>query len=582
MLLSMRMKFWTLIATLLFAVPMAWAAKSPKAQETSDFALLDYRGKEHRLRRTDAKAVVLFFTATGCPVAEQSFARLKALQKKYDRQGVRTWLVDSNTADDRQALAKQVQQFQLQTLPLLQDETQGVAAMLGVKRTGTIVAIETEGWTVFYRGAIDDQMVEGAQKPEATSHYLAEALDQYLAGKPVEKPATVARGCIITFAKEPVDYGRQVAPILVSKCVGCHSPGNIGPFAMTNYARVHAVADMIQEVVLARRMPPWQPDRRHGSFVNEANLTVAESQTLLRWIEQGAPRGEGTDPLATAVVPHVEWPLGQPDAVVALPSVEEIPATGVFDYRHIKAKAPFTEDVWVKGVVARPGNNRVVHHIIVRVREAGQREDNPDDAFLIGWAPGSPDMFFPENTGKLIKKGSVLDFEMHYTASGKPETDQSSIGLYLQKEKPQLILKTHAAYNFDFQLEPRQKSINAHATYVFRRDSLLYDLSPHMHLRGAWFKFEALYPSGKREVLLSVPHYDFAWQHNYRLTEPKRMPAGTWILATGGFNNSATNPYNPDPDIHVHWGDQSFDEMFIGFMGVAELPREKTLGANVK
>jgi peroxiredoxin len=570
------MKLWLLIVLMALA-PFAEAARQPAVEETPDFALLDARGKEYRLRRTNAKVVVVFFTQNGCPVAEQSIEKLKALQKRYDPSGVRFWLVNSNPADDRKALQQQVQRFNLTMLPMLQDETQGVAALLGAKRTATAVAIETKNWSVIYRGAIDDQMVEGAQKPQPTANYLADALDMHISGKKGEIASAPARGCIISIDKEPISYAKQVAPILESKCFNCHSEGNIGPFAMTNYARVKAMSDMIQEVVLARRMPPWQPDRHHGKFTSDAALSVDETRLLLRWLESGAPRGEGPDPLETAKVAHTEWPLGEPDAQVALPKVEEIPATGILDYRHIKVQVPFTEDVWVKGVVARPDNKRVVHHIIVRVREPGQRDDNPDDAFLIGWAPGSPDMFFPENTGKRIKKGSTLDFEMHYTVSGKPEKDQSKIALYFHKEKPALVLKTHAAYNFEFEIPPHDPDSNAHATYVFKNDSTLYDLSPHMHLRGSWFKFEALYPNGKKETLLNVPHYDFAWQHNYRLKEPKRMPAGTWILCSGGFNNSSMNPHNPDPSSHIHWGEQSFDEMFIGFMSVAELPREKVV-----
>jgi peroxiredoxin len=572
------MKFWPLLLLAILIAP-AHAAKHPSADETPDFALLDYTGREYRLHRTPAKVVVLFFSANGCPVAEQSFEKLVKLQKQFDREGVEFWLVDSNTADDRETLAKQVQRFKLLTLPLLQDETQGVAAMLGVKRTATAVAIETKNWTVIYRGALDDQLSEGATKPGATENYLRAALEEFVAGKKITTSDTPAHGCIISFDKEPISYAAQVAPVLQNKCFTCHSPGNIGSFAMTNYTRVKAMSDMIQEVVLNRRMPPWQPDRLHGSFEHDSNLTVAEARTLLRWIEQGAQRGEGEDPLATAVAVHQDWPLGEPDALISLPKAEEIAATGIFDYRHIKVKIPFTEDVWVRGVAVRPDNRRVVHHIIVRVREPGQREDNPDDAFLVGWAPGSPDMFFPTNTGKRIKKGSTLDFEMHYTASGKPETDQSKIAVYLTKEKPQLVLKTRAAYNFQLDVPPGASREMATATYVFKRDSMLYDLSPHMHLRGSWFKFEALYPTGEKETLLSVPRYDFNWQHNYRLKEPKRMPAGTWILCTGGYDNSAKNPHNPDPNIHIHWGDQSFDEMFIGFMGIAELPKEKSLSA---
>jgi peroxiredoxin len=287
------MKFGWLIIVAILCGPISYAAKRLSVEETPDFALLDFRGKEFRLRRADAKVVVLFFTATGCPVAEQSFERLKALQKKYDRNGVRVCLVDSNTADDRAALEKQVQQFKLLTLPLLQDETQGVAEMLGVKRTATVVAIETEHWSVFYRGALDDKMVEGAQKPAATVNYLADALDAFLAGKKVAAAETSAHGCLISFDKEPVNFAKQVAPIFEAKCFGCHSPGNIGSFAMTNYARVHAMSDMIQEVVLARRMPPWQPDRHFGKFANGTMLTLDEAKTLLRWIEQGASRGKG-------------------------------------------------------------------------------------------------------------------------------------------------------------------------------------------------------------------------------------------------------------------------------------------------
>ena len=550
----------------------AWSNAAPS--EVPDFAMLDFRGRIHQLRRTDASVVVLFFTANGCPVARQSISRLRELQDEFADKGVRVWMVNSNTADSRSDIRKEAEEFRVGTLPILLDETQGVAAMLGVKRTGTAVCIETKTWKVIYQGAIDDQLVEGAQKPKANEHYLRDALKQFLAGEAVAKPQTVARGCLISFDKEPISYTSQVAPILEQKCFGCHSTGNIGPIKFANYEKVQGVADMIQEVVLARRMPPWHADRHHGSFSNDSSLTQQEARTLLRWIEQGAPRGDGDDPLKKAVPPSKDWALGQPDIVVPLPAVEKIPATGVLDYRHIKTASPFKEDVWIKGVVAKPGNTRVVHHIIVRVREPGQDGDNPDDAFLIGWAPGSPEIYFPEGTGKFIKKGSILDFEMHYTTSGREEEDQSSIGLYLHTSKPAMQLKTHAAYNFEFEISPGEDSETTIASYVFKKDSLLFDMSPHMHLRGSWMKFEALYPNGKKETLLSVPRYDFKWQQTYRLKEPRRMPKGTWILCTGGFDNSSRNPDNPNPKIPVHWGDQSFEEMFIGFMGVAEIPNE--------
>lgn len=546
------------------------------AKETPDFALLDYKGHSYHLRQADAKAVVLFFTANGCPIARQSISRLKKLEKQFEPEKIAVWMVDSNSGDDRESIWKEAQEFHVgNRLPILRDEAQGVAAMLGVKRTGTVVCIETSGWTVFYEGAIDDQLVEGAEKPAPTEKYLERALNNFLAGKPIEPAHTTGRGCLISFGdKESVSYSKQVAPILQSKCFGCHSPGNIGPIKMTNYNKVEGVADMIQEVLLSRRMPPWHADREFGSFVNDCSLSLEEQRTILRWIEQGAHKDDGADPLLTATPPTHDWVLGKPDAVVSLPKVEEIPATGVLEYRHIKVAAPFDHDVWVKGVVAKPDNTRVVHHLIVRAKEhANDDNNNQDDAFLIGWAPGSPEMFFPAGTGKLIKKGSILDFEMHYTTSGREEKDQSSIGIYLTDQKPEMMLKTRAALDLEFEISPGEATETTFASYAVKRDSMLFDMSPHMHLRGSWFKFEALYPNGKRETLLSVPKYDFKWQHNYRLKDPKRLPAGTWIFCSGGFDNSSRNPANPNPKETVRWGEQSFEEMFIGFMSIAEIPK---------
>jgi peroxiredoxin len=558
------------LCALIFAGDLV--AATPK--QIPDFAMLDTRGRYFQLRRNEAKAVVLFFVSNGCPIARQSISRLRQLQEDFAEKGVRVWLVNSNTGDDRNSIRKEAEEFNYRFLPALLDETQGVAAMLGVQRTGTAICIETKNYSVIYQGAIDDQLVEGAQKPKPSEHYLRDALTQHFAGEKIANAATVAPGCLITFDKEPISYATKVAPILAQKCFGCHSTGNIGPIKFVNFEKVRGVSDMIQEVVLSRRMPPWHADRHYGAFSNDNSLTLDEARTLLRWIEQGASRGEGEDPLKSAVPPSIDWALGKPDVIVTLPEVQKVPATGVLDYRHIKVKAPFEEDAWIKGVIAKPGNSRVVHHIIVRVRAPGQKGDNPDDAFLIGWAPGAPEIYFPEGTGKFVKKGSVLDFEMHYTTSGKDEEDQSSIGLYLHKEKPPMQLKTHAAYSLDFEIPP---AVGAHVTtakYVFERDSYLFDMSPHMHLRGSTFKFEALYPNGKRETLLNVPRYDFKWQHTYRLKEPKRMPKGTWIICTGSFDNSSLNPDNPNPNIPVYWGDQSFNEMFIGFMGVAAIPKE--------
>lgn len=550
-------------------------------QEVIDFSMLDYKGKFYELRRADARVVVLFFTENGCPVARQSIDKLKSLREHYSDRGVVIWMIDSNADDDRKSIEQEAKDFDIAPLPVLIDDTQEIARVLDVKRTAETICIDTAHWTVFYRGAIDDQLVEGAQKPEATEKYVANALDQFLSSKPITHPNTVGRGCLITFepsgtqGDHPVSYTREIAPMLEAKCVSCHSPGNIAPFSMSSYKKVHGRADMIREVLVARRMPPWGADPRYGHFKNDRSLSLAQQKTLLRWIDEGAPQDDGPDPLAKPVPEKPLWPMGQPDYIIKLPVAEKIPATGVLDYRYVEISSPITNDVWLAGAVFRPGNRRVVHHLIVRAKYDKTPKAAQEDAFLTGWAPGIDYWAYPEGTGKFLGAGATLSFELHYTADGKPETDQSELGLYVMKTPPKEALQTQGAYNQDLVVSPHEANAPSFAVCGFDHDTIIYDLAPHMHLRGSWFKYEALYPTGKRETLLSVPRYDFNWQTIYRLAEPKVVPAGTWIFCTGGFDNSARNPSNPNPDKRIVWGDQSFDEMFIGFMDVARVPSAK-------
>jgi peroxiredoxin len=574
--------------SLLLGVPLLAAGDSdslnpmfkPAGVEVMNFALLDYNGHLHELRRTDARAVVLYFTMNGCPIARQSYAKLRSLQKKFSESGVTIWIINVSDSESRSDIEKEARDFGAGSLPMLIDEAQGVAQALGVQRAAEAVAIGTKDWKIFYRGALDDQLTEGAKKPAATEKYLQRALEAFVGGKPVIPMTTVVHGCRIHVdgGKETntISYAKDIGPLLARKCADCHSTGNIGPWAMTSYRKVKSMADMTQEVLLARRMPPWDADPHYGKFSNDRALTREEKLLLLRWIEQGAPRGEGEDPLESFTPPPGDWPLGKPDVVVSLPKAQEIPATGVVDYRYVDVPLSFTNDVWVGGAAIKPGNLKCTHHVIVRVKYPKEGKTNTQEPEgLEGWSPGKSFQRFPEGTGKRLRPGAVLSFELHYNTTGQPQTDRTEIGLYLLKEKPPLRYETRMAINADLNLTPGESDLRSHAVAGFKRDTMLYAFIPHMHTRGAWMKYEALYPDGKRETLLSVPRYDFNWQLEYRLAEPRRMPAGTWILCTGGFDNSSRNPHNPDPMKRVHWGEQSFDEMFIGFMNVAELPAAK-------
>ena len=603
------------VLSLTLALP-GWAADpvperepprvTAKMEEAVNFSLLDYQGKHYELRRSNAKLVVLFFTSFGCPIARQLVPKLRALQKETSGQGVEIWLVNAcpqedpsdaviellvrsrknalvpdAAAGDAESLRLEVLKAAVGSLPVLRDERQLVARHYGVNRTCEAIAIDPKNMTVVYRGSVDDQMTEGSQKPEPTQKYLVNAISEFLEGKPVTTPQAPVHGCRIAFehqpAKEPVSYLTAVVPILQKHCVSCHSPGQIGPFAMSSGKKVKGWSAMIEEVLLDRRMPPWHADSHHGKFANDRTLTPAETHTLLDWIAQGCPQEEGPDPLATPIPPAPVWALGQPDHVVALPQRQEIPATGTLKYRYLDSDFVMPEDAWLRAAVCRPDNPKVVHHIIVRVKYPAGYQEAPKEAYLFTtWVPGLMPSEMPTGTGMFVPKGAKFNFEVHYTTNGEAQTDQSEMGLYLAKEKPERRLEVRACETRDFEIPPGAPDARHFCHYCFKKDALIYDLSPHMHLRGSWFKFQLLYPDGRRETLLSVPQYDFNWQTSYRLAEPKRVPAGTWMLCTGGHDNSSKNPNNPDPAKTIKWGLQSWDEMFMGFMTVADVPPEPT------
>jgi hypothetical protein len=541
--------------------------------------MLDIHGRYHELHRAPSKAVVLFFTGNGCPVARQDIHKLKALRQKFHESDLSIWVVDAVAEDDRESIAKEARELGAdRALPFLKDDTQGIAALLGVTRTGTAILISSKDGHVHYQGAVDDQSSEGASKPEVEHHYLDDAIRDFLAGAAPKESTTPARGCLIHFEEKlkaaEVSYARDVAPVLEKHCVACHSPGRIGPFAMSDYKKVKSKSDMIRETLLGRRMPPWSADPEFGHFVDERTMTLDEKRVLLAWIAQGAPRGEGEDPLASLSLPPTEhWTLGQPDEVAKVP-VQEVAATGVLEYRHIEVPVPVAEETWLGAVAIHPGNLKVLHHCIVRVKTPDGVDDGSGrGVWLQGWAPGIRAGRFPAGTGRRLPRGSVLDIELHYTTMGSAQKDETEIGFYNLPEKPEMVIENRAAYDQDFSIPPGNEDAAVTAAYGVRKASLLYALAPHMHLRGSWMRYEALYPNGKRETLLSVPHYDFNWQTSYQFAQPKKLPAGTWIVCSGGFDNSPLNPSNPDPAKRVAWGDQSFDEMFIGFMEMAEIPK---------
>ena len=531
----------------------------------SDFALLDHQGAFHQLyyyaKDPQTRAIVLFVQGNGCPLVRKRVPQLKRLRDAYRTNGVVFWMINANPQDRRADVAREASEFEID-MPILLDETQLVAKGLKITRTAEALVIEPNSWRIRYRGAIDDRLSYEAEKPEAKHEFLKEALDALLADKPIKTEVTSAPGCVVSYAKNAESsYSETIAPLLKANCVGCHTRGGIGPFAMSNYERVRGWADMIREVLLTRRMPPWQADPHAGKFRNDFSITPEQTRTLVQWIDAGAPRGKGSDPLEGYQPELPEWKLGTPDFIVDIPE-QSVAAEGVFDYRYVFVDAPNTEDIWLRATEILPGNTRVLHHIIATTIMAGEDRQRNGKS-LTGYAPGMGPDLLPKGTGRLLRAGSKIVFQLHYTASGKAEKDRSRLGLYLAKAPPAHELRSSVLIDHRFKIPPGDREFVTSRSRRFDRDALLYTVNPHMHLRGKWMRYTARYPDGTEEVLLNVPNYRFDWQRNYELAEPKRMPKGTEIIVEAAWDNSALNLNNPDPGKEVGWGDQTFNEMFF-------------------
>jgi len=394
-------------------------------------------------------------------------------------------------------------------------------------------------------------------------------------------------------------YSRDVAPIVQRNCQVCHRPGEAGPFPMLNYKQVRPWAQAMKVAVESGKMPPWFADPRYGSFSNAMSLSAAEKETLEKWADAGAPEGDPKD--LPPPVDWVEgWGIGKPDKIYELPVPFDVPASGVVDYQHVIVPTGFTEDRWVAAAEVRPTDRMVVHHIIAFVREPrsnwfrGQKpgvfftapqvktEEQPDTSalpsdFLVGYAPGQPAEILRPGQAKLIKAGSDIVFQVHYTPHGHAGKDQSKLGIVFAKEPPNERVLTLSATNGTFKIPPGDPNYRVDADFTVGSDVKLSGLHPHMHGRGKDFEYRVVFPSGESKTLLSVPHYDWHWQNWYNLTEAVSLPKGARIECTAHFDNSANNPENADPTKEVTWGEQSWDEMMVGFFNLvfdAKMPVE--------
>ena len=607
----MKKALYILTTALLASVSSAVLA----GERIGDFALIDNQGSQHHMAwYDDQNAVVILPQAIGA-TDTSALSAIQGLRDTYAEQGVVFFLMNPGIDLDRSAVSQDLASMGVE-IPVLMDDAQLVSEALGFTRLDEAVVYNPKSFELIYRGPTGSELEAAVQR----------ALD----GSDDSLVTISTDGSEIEYTGAGADqvpsYVADVAPVIKENCANCHREGGIAPFAMDSKLALQGWSPMIREVVMTKRMPPGQIDTKVShKMKNQMNLSDAEMQTLVRWVNAGSPVDGDVDPLVGLQWPDTKWviseELGEPDLIVKIPP-QAVPATGVLDYRDIPIDLGLTEDRWVRASEVAPDKKEVLHHIITTVIPPGGAADpqtlfvnainslpeerasairaevfaalaagnpppidkifqenpdidlggllggsDPDMGSVAGYAPGNSYNLSEEGVGGLLKAGTSLNLQLHYTTSGKEVTDATEIGIWFYPEDqiPEQRMGGGVGNSFSISIPAGAKDHEMQLVTHVNEDADLYSLMPHMHFRGKRMKFTAKYPDGSEELLLSVPDYDFNWQLAHELAEPYRVPAGTQIIATGAFDNSTQNPANPDPSVEIKWGEQSFEEMFMGF-----------------
>lgn len=554
--------------------------KNKSSQDASHtFRLPTAQGKVVELTaEPESKATVVCFLGAECPLARLYGPKLNEMQAAYAAEGVRFIGVNSNQQDSLEDVKQYVKRYEI-SFPMAKDYNNEVADRFHAVRTPEVFVLDQQ-LTVRYRGRIDNQYLPGISRAETTTHDLKNALDQLLAGKPIEVSETKPNGCFIGRVKQnevttKLTFCKEVAGVLHRHCVECHRTGEIAPFSLTDYDEVRGWADTMLETIEDGRMPPWHASPKYGHYANARFMPEKDKEILREWVAGGMPYGDIKD-LPELPKFREGWHLPRvPDVVYEMrkrPFV--VPKEGVVEYQYFVVDPGFKEDKWITGAQVLPGNRSVVHHAIVFIRP-------PDGADFrgIGWltayVPGQRINMLPPGRARKVPAGSKLVFQMHYTPTGSVAEDISKVGLIFGKDEEishevftligidqEFEIPPHAS---DFPVSAKVRRIPPHAE--------LLAIAPHMHLRGKSFRLFTKQDK-KKEILLDVPNYDFNWQHIYELSKPMSLDTVDGLEFTVKFDNSKDNPFNPDPNEYVTWGDQTWEEMAIAFFEVAE-PRKK-------
>lgn len=541
------------------------------ADRVGDFSLLDQDGYFHQMSwYDDHAAIALLVQANGSDAAAKAAPEFGRLRDRFDGQGIQFFMLNPTGSDQRAAVNAELERLGV-SMPVLMDDSQLISESLGVSQTGEVLVFNPKAFTVEFRGPVGSE--------------LEQALQAKVNGQPIATAQVAVQGDAVSFPVQAAhqqatpSYERDIAPIIADNCAKCHREGGIAPFALNSHAMVQGWSPMIREVVMTKRMPPGQIDPAIGHFINDMVLDAPDQQKLLHWIAAGSPKDGQSDPLAELSWPESKWAFGEPDYIIKVPP-QSIPATGVLDYITVVVPIETDKDYWVRGSQYVAGDRTVLHHTLNSLipPDADRRRgggflggNNPDAANITAYIPGADPEWMPENTGGLLKQGSSIALQLHYTTNGKETVDASEIGLwfYPDGEVPEKRMSGQCACIFTptwTEIPPYDPEFIQEASVTLSKDAYLRAFTPHMHFRGKYMRFYADYPDGTREELINIAKYNYNWQLAYTYEEPRLMPAGTKLTAVGAFDNSTQNRANPDPARSVPWGQQSWDEMFFGAM----------------
>lgn len=576
----------TLIALFLTCPLVAALARTsaPVVESASDLGVgrmiadqifKDLEGRQHRLSElAQRQGLVIAMSSATCPISKRYLPSLCALEKSLAGQGLSLLVVNAMSAEKAEEIKSQLRPAGL-SAPYLHDRDGAVAKSLGARSTAEVFLLDRR-LTLRYRGALDDQYGVDYSRENPTRRYLFAAITEMLAGRPISASATSAPGCELDLkplggVAVATTYHRDVARILQQNCVRCHHDNGIAPFPLDELDSVKDHAKAIKRVLAEGTMPPWfaAPPKDGGPspFANDCSLGRKDKADLIAWIDsKERPLG---DP-AEAPVPLKfagEWTIGQPDAIIPLSKPYVIKASGVMPYQTDVVTTTFAEDKWVKAYEIIPSARDVVHHVIVMVHPPGAKlASGGAENYWAIYVPGNSARVFDDGIARKLPAGARISFQIHYTPSGKIVEERMRLGLIFAKEAPRLEMRTVGVANHKLSIPPNAAEHVETKTQRVPFDLTVTNLLAHMHVRGKAFRYELIHPDGREELLLDIPRYDFNWQLRYDFKQPRILPRDSSLRLTAVYDNSVGNRANPDSSKTVKWGQQTYDEMMIGYL----------------